>query len=967
MTSTDLIDTAKNGMYNETLALIQSGFPINACDKDNGTPLYWSSCRGFVQISQLLLKAGCDINACVTWGSTPLHAAADRGHEDCVFLLVESGAEVNRQNKRGDTPLHLASYRGHSNIVRTLIAWGADCSIKNNMSRMPAEEAESGGHPELARLINTRLQNMTRQNSLELRKQSTENVDTPKQNGYAENILSTNDLSRDKINGTKVKGEDFIRYNQSMSGFVRRPQPQENDSNGDVFIKHVQKYEQILEKSEVDNYDDVDGGLRINENQHHIPHLHVQKKDRGHSNFVCDRYEIENGCRTSVAVQESAYANGTLYTPSSLTQRSGPSHVTPTWFSGSERFNSVEDTYSSSSSGLSSLSGYTVNHSMASLPEPTTSTRGLVACMGDNISRQNDALINFVQTLQIKLLEANQRLEKSQQLNEELKSRLVSMQQDNNKYKAINATLFNENASLQASLQEQFKGKETMEQRCKQLSDEYQSLTKVRLKPFVSPNNFDTDDAWTHENFFTLLLGSGEVNLSESDSFDSRLKKLLESQWLQRKKSVLLDVPNREWVVGEDFILLEDKPLNHMREGRRDGYCSLVFRIRHLKVGQTLILKMMINRLNVQFQKHGDGYIDASFVPDFLIPLYQFQHPNIISILHHYNGSIGRFKKFVGFLIPRATDVPVDMANRATFFVMKEYPMTLKMFFVTLRAAHPEPNNGLSLTFLLHLLYQLLSVVCYLQSQDIIHRNIKSDNVFLDTQLRPVLGEFGLAQSLRDVDRNPLPFKAGQESCTNSSQAWTPENSRFNNTGPSVSHVMSLTDMYDREDIFAIARMFCSLLRLQADAEDNLTGSSVTFPHCSDKDIRMLPSTIPVGVRHILKQLVQENPAECITAKRALLSTGMILFAPPKATVTNPEDAHHYCQARMLKLLAIRKNSEISSPSSGHVLTMSESVRVVGPEIEADFISRISFVEFWEIYQYMNNLDLLHTESHNTS
>ncbi|KAL3831276.1 hypothetical protein ACJMK2_023049 [Sinanodonta woodiana] len=766
MTSTDIIDTAKNGLYKETLALIQSGFPINARDKDNGTPLYWSSCRGFLQISQLLIKAGCDINADVTWGSTPLHAAADRGHEDCVLLLVQSGAEINRQNKRGDTPLHLASYRGHSNIVKTLIDWGADCSIKNNMSKMPAEEAESGGHPELARLINARLQIMKRQNSLELGKQSIANVDIQEHNGYTVNILPTNDLSREIINDAKVKGEDFTRYNQSISGFVRRPQPQENDSDGDIFIKHVQNNSKILAKSEEENYDDVDGRLEINENHRQMPNLQAHNNDRGHSNFVCDKYELENRCRTSVAVQESVYTNGISYKPSTLPQRSGLSHVTPTKFSRSERFHSMEDSYYSGSSGLSSLSGYTADHSMLSLPPPSTSNHGSASCMSDNISRQNELLINLVKTLQIKLLEVNQELEKAQKLNEELKSRLVFLQEDNNKHKVINATLYNENVSLQASIQEQFKAKETLDQMCKRLSDECESLTKTRPRPSLS-----SDEVWTHENFLTLLQGSyaDGVNLVDSESFANRLKKLLESQWLQRKKSVLLDVPNREWVVGEDFILLDDKPLNHIGERQRDGNCSLVFRIRHLKMGQTLILKM------------------------------------------------------------------------------------------------------------------------------------------------------------------------------------------------------SLQDMQGREDVFALARMFYCVLRLQADVEDTFPGCSVSLPYCSDNDIHMLPSTIPAGVRHILRQLVQDNHDESITAKRALLSAGMILFAPPKATVTNQEDAHQYCQARMLKLLAIKKNSEINNPDSSQVLTMSESVRVVGPEIEADFISRISFVEFWEIYQHMNDLDLLHIETLNTS
>jgi len=85
----DLLSAAKNGNFDLTFSLLQSGHAPSVTDKDQATPLYWAACHGHSHVCEILIQAGSDVNSKVTWGSTPLHAAADRGHISCVLILLD--------------------------------------------------------------------------------------------------------------------------------------------------------------------------------------------------------------------------------------------------------------------------------------------------------------------------------------------------------------------------------------------------------------------------------------------------------------------------------------------------------------------------------------------------------------------------------------------------------------------------------------------------------------------------------------------------------------------------------------------------------------------------------------------------------------------------------------------------------------------------------------------------------------
>lgn len=84
----DLIEACKSGYCDKVVNLLQRNFTVHIRDSKQATPLYYSSCHGYYDISRVLIQFGSEINARVQWGSTALHAAADRGHIDCVKLLI---------------------------------------------------------------------------------------------------------------------------------------------------------------------------------------------------------------------------------------------------------------------------------------------------------------------------------------------------------------------------------------------------------------------------------------------------------------------------------------------------------------------------------------------------------------------------------------------------------------------------------------------------------------------------------------------------------------------------------------------------------------------------------------------------------------------------------------------------------------------------------------------------------------
>ena len=199
--------------------------------------------------------------------------------------------------------------------------------------------------------------------------------------------------------------------------------------------------------------------------------------------------------------------------------------------------------------------------------------------------------------------------------------------------------------------------------------------------------------------------------------------------------------------------------------------------------------QIMVNILNLHYQTHGDGfsmstYLNEIFSPEYLIPEQLLEHAGVLKILHHYEGPTDRFKKFVNLLVNQAPDIPFEMANRSLFLVMDYIPLTLESLMSDINIRSSDTSYGSLVLFLSLILYQLLSLLDFIQNRNIVHRNLKCDNILLNNNLCPVLGGFGLAYSLNGSDGAPLVFRNKTEVCAGNDCAWAPELVHYFNHGP---------------------------------------------------------------------------------------------------------------------------------------------------------------------------------------
>ena len=199
---------------------------------------------------------------------------------------------------------------------------------------------------------------------------------------------------------------------------------------------------------------------------------------------------------------------------------------------------------------------------------------------------------------------------------------------------------------------------------------------------------------------------------------------------------------------------------------------------------------MLMNLINLTYEAHSlgrslDAHLLHRFGAEYHAPLLLNPHPNIVRVRHHYQGDTSHFRSYLPLLVPPSLDVPIEMARRTTFLVLDQYPQTLQSFMEgQLREGPVPPADRLWPQFVLQLVYQLLAALGFLLRHYVVHRDIKADNVFLDWRLRPVLGDFGFARTLRGYGGQALPFTDKDQVFAGNPHAWAPELCRLSRTDP---------------------------------------------------------------------------------------------------------------------------------------------------------------------------------------
>ncbi|GAB1605616.1 hypothetical protein Ahia01_000843700 [Argonauta hians] len=420
----------------------------------------------------------------------------------------------------------------------------------------------------------------------------------------------------------------------------------------------------------------------------------------------------------------------------------------------------------------------------------------------------------------------------------------------------------------------------------------------------------------------------------------------LTRDWADYKHPELIQVvspKDSEWYHSVDYKLLDCEPLNRKKDDVPEGACSLIFRIRHND--HNLILKMLGNVLPMQEFGHNMGFsyqnaINYRYSPE-CFPYYLPPHPNIIHILHHYIGATDEFRKFKNLFIPTND---TEFTTRTLFVVLPQYPTTLRKYLADLVEAEMLVLEN----FILQLLYQLLNAVDFLLSHHIVHRDIKTDNIFLNGSLQPVIADFGFALKLRDGDAALYAKSTDHIQCGNP-MAWAPELIRWEKGVEKISlETVTLEEIYARCDSYAVGKMFYLSLMSQTQEFPDV---SQHRPHYNRHDLPALPFS--PRFNSLLQRMVLDLPSERLTARQAMLRAGTLLYSESLGGVTCRAAAADYIQNRMTSL----KSSSSSPCVSDHsiygesVCRINESIEINRTPIEKHFLSTITAEELFNFIE----------------
>jgi len=215
------------------------------------------------------------------------------------------------------------------------------------------------------------------------------------------------------------------------------------------------------------------------------------------------------------------------------------------------------------------------SHEDLYLPSMTTihstrPSRSSVSCVREisDVRIQNGL---DTETLQIRLIKANEELEKAKKEKVALKNDFVRIRERYIQSENKCHSLQQENCTLQSM----FNG-------------EHQSRGIS-----VSPTN-DTRRQFSNTGLhkFLNLAAEGMIMCSHTNQMTLVIKESLKQHWMKLSTPLKLDVPNKEWFPGGDYVLIGEKPISCINGEQRSGSNSLVFHIKHKS--KSYVLKVNI-------------------------------------------------------------------------------------------------------------------------------------------------------------------------------------------------------------------------------------------------------------------------------------------------------------------------------------------------------------------------------------
>ncbi|OWZ00875.1 LOW QUALITY PROTEIN: Serine/threonine protein kinase, partial [Phytophthora megakarya] len=151
---TALIHATENGNNLHLIQfLVECGANVNSVDDTKRTALVYALESRHLDVARLLVQNGADIDTTEENGQTSLMLAVKKNDMDAVRFLVQNNASINDVDKNGMTSLMYATQSGNLNMVRDLLNSGADASSANSYGVTAVHIATTMEYSDIRRLL----------------------------------------------------------------------------------------------------------------------------------------------------------------------------------------------------------------------------------------------------------------------------------------------------------------------------------------------------------------------------------------------------------------------------------------------------------------------------------------------------------------------------------------------------------------------------------------------------------------------------------------------------------------------------------------------------------------------------------------------------------------------------------------------------------------------------------------------
>ncbi|CAH0557225.1 unnamed protein product [Brassicogethes aeneus] len=245
-------------------------------------------------------------------------------------------------------------------------------------------------------------------------------------------------------------------------------------------------------------------------------------------------------------------------------------------------------------------------------------------------------------------------------------------------------------------------------------------------------------------------------------------------------------------------------------------------------------------------------------------------HPNVVAIFSVFTDFVPELEDCRG-LYPAALPPRIysegSGRNMSLFLLMKRYHNSLQEYV---------QNNDLSMRKSILLLTQLFEGVAHLNAHGIAHRDLKSDNLLLDTTEPEVpilvIGDFGCCLSDR-ANGLMLPYGSYDVDRGGNSALMAPE---IILQKPGTFSVLN----YTKSDLWAVGAIAYEIFGCVNPFYGSKDREKLRNVNYKEEDLPKLPDEIPLIIRCLVGNCLMRNPKERVNSEIAANICQLFLWAP---------------------------------------------------------------------------------------